>query len=318
MSVRNNALSQQRKLQVAREFGFNTTAFLHDAHVPGQPRRIDVFTPSREKRFSTDAVLGATLYIFERLDPEDPALYGAGREPCKSGGGPSSGNHPAVSGCTLQTKVGPIHAQFDASRHVAVIEVPHDIHVHARETPADEVLAVQKRLLTSPDKDKMKASYPIVSLRQGLTFTMVDFTTCPALMDLLTAGDSAQPAMDAGWQVAAGDGDVQPSDFTGTVYFTQLQTDYAEEPYITRLHVRMIANGVEEAVTPTGCCALAAQLALQKGEKGSRHVYAIEQGVEMGRRSQLCVEVMLDSQGTRVARLVLSGRAAFTTEGRLL
>lgn len=314
MSVRNDALSQHRKQQIAREFGFHTTAFLHDAPAPGKPHGIDIFTPSREKRFSGEAVLGTALYIFKKLDVEGSALYGEAHA-SKDGGG---GNRPTVSGCTLQTKVGPIHTQFDAGRQVAVVEVPHDIHVHGRETPADEILAVQKRLLTSSDRDKMKASYPIVSLSQGLTFTLVDFTTCPALMGLLTAGDSPQPAMDAGWRVAAGDGGVQPSEFTGTVYFTQLQTDHAEEPYITRLHVRMIAHGVEEPVTPTGCCALAAQLALHKYEKGSRHVYAIEQGVEMGRRSQLCVEVMLDGQGTKVARLVLSGRAAFITEGRLL
>ncbi|KAL1959823.1 hypothetical protein VTO42DRAFT_968 [Malbranchea cinnamomea] len=226
-------------------------------------------------------------------------------------------NHPHVSSCMLQTKAGTIPTQFDAERRVAVVEVPHNIHIHARETPADEILAVQRQLMNSPDKDKMKASYPIVSLDRGQTFTLVDFTTCPSLMAQLEVGEAPDPYLDAGWRVAPGD-DCDGYTFCGCMYFLQLQTDFTEEPHITRLQARMITNGVEEAVTPSGICALAAYLSLQKGDKIGRYVYAVEQGVEIGRRSQLCVEVGLNAKGTRVSRLILSGRAAFITEGKLL
>jgi predicted PhzF superfamily epimerase YddE/YHI9 len=77
-------------------------------------------------------------------------------------------------------------------------------------------------------------------------------------------------------------------------------------------------SGREEAATPSGCCALAAYLALQKGEKGSRHAYAIMQGLEMVRPSQFCVEVRLNDQGTKVTRIILSGRGVFVSEGKLL
>jgi hypothetical protein len=319
--VRSNALSQERKQKIAREFGFNNTAFLHDAPSPGKPRQLDFFTPAQELRFSGEAILGAALFICQKLDLEDLALSGSPQSP-------PPGQRSGPCRCILQTKTGLVHAQFDAGRQVAVIDVPHEIHTHARETPTDEILAVQRKLTTSPDKDKMKASYPIVSLRRGLTFTLVDFTTCPSLMGLLTAGESPDPKQDAGWQ-AAGGPPAAPGDdsaaattpitaFCGCVYFIQLQTDFTEEPYITRLQVRMIANGREEAVTPTGCCALAAHLALQKGGQGARHAFAVEQGVEIGRRSQLCVEVRLNDQGTQVSRVILSGRGVFITEGKLL
>jgi hypothetical protein len=219
VSVRSNALSQERKQKIAREFGFNTTAFLHDAPSPGKPRQLDVFTPAHEQRFSGEAILGAALYICQKLDLEDLALSGSPPPP------PPQGQRSGPCRCTLQTKAGLVHAQFDAGRQVAVIDVPHEIHIHARETPMDEILAVQRQLATSPDKDKMKASYPIVSLRRGLTFTLVDFTTCPSLMNLLTAGESPDPKQDAGWQVAGGPppptaaATTPITAFSGCVYF---------------------------------------------------------------------------------------------------
>jgi len=44
VSVRGNALTQQRKSLIAREFGYSETVFVHDAPGPGLPRRIDIFT----------------------------------------------------------------------------------------------------------------------------------------------------------------------------------------------------------------------------------------------------------------------------------
>lgn len=307
MSVRNDALSQERKQNIAREFGFCSTAFLHEAPSPDQPRKVEIFTPNEELPYSAEAVLGTALYIFQKLEIEDLTL--SDPQTTKKNG--------HISSCMLQTKAGIIPTQFDAERQVAVVEVPHNIHIHGRETPADEILAVQRQLMTHPDHDKMKASYPIVSLEQGQTFTLVDFTTCPTLLSQLEVGEAPDPYMDAGWRVALGE-DGERYTFCGCMYFLQLQTDFTEEPHVTRLQARMITNGVEEAVTPSGICALAAYLALQKGDRSGRYVYAIEQGIEIGRRSQLCVEVRLNAKGTKVSRLILSGRAAFITEGKLL
>lgn len=308
MSVRNDALSHERKQNIAREFGFCSTAFLHEAASPKEPRKVEIFTPNEELPYSAEAVLGTALYIYQKLEIEDATLS----DPQTTKGG-----HSHISSCMLQTKAGIIPTQFDADRSVAVVEVPHDIHIHGRETPTDEILAVQRNLFTSPDRDRMKASYPIVSLEQGQTFTLVDFTTCPSLMSQLEVGEAPDPYMDAGWRVALGE-DGERYTFCGCMYFIQLQTDFTEEPQITRLQARMITNGVEEAVTPSGICALAAYLALQRGDKSGRYVFAIEQGVEIGRRSQLLVEVRLNAKGTKVSRLILSGRAAFITEGKLL
>lgn len=331
VSVRNNVLSRQRKQQIAKEFGYATTAFLHDAQI-GQPRKIELYSPGVERRFAADAVLGTAHYIFQKLNNEDLTL--------SAPSGVSSPPHAPprhLTRCALQTASGTIQASYDPSRQIAAVEVPHDIHVHARETPKDEILAVQRKLVTNPQSDKMKGSYSVVSIVPGLTYTLVDFTTCPTLMALLRPGEAPEPDLYGGWNSAStpaspADELQQPKLWTwatsaptspnsatpGAVYFVQLQTDFTEEPYITRLQVRVISEGSEDAATASGCCALAVYLALQKGGKNSRHAYAIEQGVQMGRPSQLCIEVRLNEHGTGVSRITLSGRATFVMEGRLL
>ncbi|EEP81946.1 predicted protein [Uncinocarpus reesii 1704] len=326
VSVRSNALTYQQKHQIAKEFNHPTTAFLHDGPHPYQPRKLELFSPKGERDFAADAVLGTAQYIFQCLMTSDDAV-------ALPSPNIAAGNKPGakLSKSALQTKAGVIQAYFDPARQVAAIEVPFDLHVHGKETPKDEILAVQRKLGTSPHVDKMKASYSVVSIHKGVTFTLVDFTTSPALISLLRPGEAPEPNLDAGWRAAKSTGNgattpttttppslSSPPSFCGAVYFIQLQTDFTEEPYITRLEVRVIADGVEEAASASGCCALAAHLAMQKGGKGSRHAYAIEQGIEMGRRSQLCIEVRLNEQGTGVSRITLSGRATMVMEGRLL
>jgi len=305
VSVRNNALSQQKKQQIAKEFNYAATAFLHDAPHAGQARKVDLFSPTEELDFAGHAVLGTAHYIFQKLEAEEHAPSG-GRIPR---------GQPQTAKCSLHTKAGLIQSHFDAVRQVAAIDVPHEVHVHALETTKDEILAVQGQLLSSQDTAKMKGSYPVVSIAKGLAFTLVDFTTCPTLQSLLRPGEAPDPSLDAGWKPTSSEAPLQ---ICGCVYFLQLQTDFTDEPYITRLQVRAIAGGIEEAATASGCCALAAYLSLQKGGRNSRHAYAIEQGDEIGRRSQLCIEVRLNEHGTGVARVTLSARATFVLEGRLL
>ncbi|EDN08890.1 predicted protein [Histoplasma mississippiense (nom. inval.)] len=221
-------LSRARKQRIALEFGYVNIVFLHDAPQPGLSRKVEIFSKTGERSFSGRAVLGAAHYIFQKLEAEDSILISdwsnlPAAEIQQKRQAPKS-----INRCTLETEGGLIQAHYDPARQVAAIEIPHNIHIHARETTKDEVLAVQ---------------------REGA-----------------------------------------PTPFCGCVYFLQLQTDFTEEPYITRLRVRVIAAGLEETASASGCSALAAYLALQKGGANSRHAYAIEQGVDIGRASQLRVE----------------------------
>lgn len=49
VSVRGNALTQQRKSLIAKEFRYSETVFLHDAPGPGQPRLCEIFTETGEE-----------------------------------------------------------------------------------------------------------------------------------------------------------------------------------------------------------------------------------------------------------------------------
>ncbi|KAI2085104.1 hypothetical protein LOZ36_004272 [Ophidiomyces ophidiicola] len=338
VSVRGDALSYQQKQQIAREFNHPTTAFLHDApHYSSRPRKLELFSPGAERNFAAGAVLGTAQYIFQNLMNEDDAASAAFA--ALPNPGIPTGHTPGakLTKCALETKAGVIQAHFDPARRIAAIDVPVDVHVHAKETPRDEILAVQRSLRASPLVDRMKASYAVVSIYRGLAFTLVDFTTCPTLISLLQPGETPEPSLDIGWKSAPASGASTPTttitmttttttktspapvvECYGAVYFIQLQTDFTEEPYITRLVVRVIAGGVEEAASASGCCALAAYLALQKGGASSRHAFAIEQGIEMGRKSQLCIDVRLNEQGTGVVKIMLSGKMTLAMEGRLL
>ncbi|KAI1982948.1 hypothetical protein LOZ54_005162 [Ophidiomyces ophidiicola] len=336
VSVRGDALSYQQKQQIAREFNHPTTAFLRDApHYSSRPRKLELFSPGAERNFAAGAVLGTAQYIFQNLMNEDDAASAALPNPSIP-----TGHTPGakLSKCALETKAGVIQAHFDPARRIAAIDVPVDVHVHAKETPRDEILAVQRSLRASPLVDRMKVSYAVVSIYRGLAFTLVDFTTCPTLISLLQPGETPEPSLDIGWKSAPASGASTPTttitmtttttttktspapvvECYGAVYFIQLQTDFTEEPYITRLVVRVIAGGVEEAAGASGCCALAAYLALQKGGASSRHAFAIEQGIEMGRKSQLCIDLRLNEQGTGVVKIMLSGKMTLAMEGRLL
>ncbi|OAX81163.1 hypothetical protein ACJ72_04496 [Emergomyces africanus] len=317
VSVRNNALSQARKQRIALEFGYVNTVFLHDAPEPHLPRKLEIFSTSEERSFSGQAVVGTAHYIFQKLEGQDSISIRNWSNPTTAEIQQKQRNPKTICRCTLETKGGVIQCHYDPTRQVAAIEIPHNVHIHARETTKDEVIAVQRQLLPHPEEtDKMKGSYPIFSIAPGMTFTLVDFTSCPSLLSRLEPGFAPEPDLDAGWAVRAAED--APSPFCGCVYFLQLQTDFTEEPYITRLRVRVIAAGLEEAASASGCSALAAYLALQKGGANSRHAYAIEQGVDIGRASQLCVEVRLNKTGTEVLRVTLSAKATFVMEGKLL
>lgn len=67
--MRGNAISQERKSLIAREFGYSETVFLHDAPGPGLPRRLDIFTEQGvEIPFAGHPVCFVVFWIFELIN----------------------------------------------------------------------------------------------------------------------------------------------------------------------------------------------------------------------------------------------------------
>ncbi|KAI5292187.1 hypothetical protein KEM55_008012, partial [Ascosphaera atra] len=236
VKVGNVPIAPDREQKIAREFGFVTTAFLHNpkGHMPTY--EVELYSPRYEHVFSARALLGVAHYIFRSFQPSanPPSSPPTG----KADGKPLDPKHKFQS-CLVRTKYAEIQARYDPARHIAAIEIPHDCHVHGIETTKDEVLAVQRKMGTHPQASKMKASYPIFSLSKGFTYTLVDFTDTPQLLRALAPGQAPDPEIDEEWKYSP----EQPGNaVVGAVYYVQLQTDYTEEPYITRLEVRCIKN----------------------------------------------------------------------------
>jgi PhzF family phenazine biosynthesis protein len=78
----------------------------------------------------------------------------------------------------------------------------------------------------------------------------------------------------------------------------------------------MISQRIEDPATGSAASDLAAYLSLVEGKPGQSLKYAITQGVEMGRRSEIKIEVVLKSE-SGIDKIVLEGGAVRVMEGRL-
>jgi predicted PhzF superfamily epimerase YddE/YHI9 len=239
----------------------------------------------------------------------------------------------------LMTKAGPISIFFNPYRQVAACAVPHNILVHKSRVSIDDVLAVQPQVKMVPSMERVKGkSYPIVSIVKGMTFCLVDLTDAPDVLTALRAGEAPHMTLDEEWN----------SGFCGAIYYERRAEDKGSEPTIHNMHVRMITQGIEDPGTGSGNCALACYLALTAGESRQKHgvkstvgdedlasktekikledktdhyVFAIEQGLEMGRKCTIAVEVDIKEaeDGKReVSGLLLSGRATFFSRGEIM
>ncbi|OQV01534.1 hypothetical protein CLAIMM_06875 [Cladophialophora immunda] len=334
VSVHGHALSQKRKAQIAKEFKFSETAFLHDAPGPGHPRLLEIFTETGEELpFAGHPVIGAAYYIFSYLERMH---YG----------GPADRDTQKQT-AVLLTKAGRIPIFFNPYRQVAACAVPFSYHIHAHRVPIEKIISTQPHIQIVPTIDKEKdKTFPLVSIVKGMTFVLVDLTDNAEIFGALQGGKSPEAELDAEWS---------PS-FVGCMYYKVLaKNEQPGEPAIHNVQARMISHGIEDPGTGSACCALACYLALNDagspsepkkpaeeatdkgtadselakkteelkvGEaKNERKVFGIQQGAEMGRLCTIAVEVDVktDAHGKRsIANVILSGRANLHLKGEIL
>lgn len=145
-----------------------------------------------------------------------------------------------------------------------------------------------------------------------MTFVLVELPTLEALGGVTSSVvDSPYvfDSLDEGWR----------SGFLGTMYYVSLGTrdSNGRKQYRTR----MLDDG-EDSGTGSASCALGAWLSMQeeepveKGKQSELFGYAFTQGVEMGRRNEITVDVRRDGTG-KVEEVILSGTAVAVMEGSL-
>lgn len=281
-----SALTQDRKQQIAREFNFSETVFLHEATESPSERRVEIFTTTEELPFAGHPTIGTVCHVLAAVS--------------------TSAERQAV---TLVTKAGKIGAIYSCGR--AVARIPHNVHVHEARADWSDLSRTQLAYVYDKlvqQRERCSQSFPVVSIVKGMTFVLIDFPSVEDYLEVLQAGG---PGLTSTGRFL--DEDWKPS-FVGPYFYVVLEDD----GHSTRVRARMIEATIgEDPATGSAACTLSAYLALKAGGAGKCSSYSIEQGVDMGRSSQIGVEVKLDETGKGVEWVELSGTAILVTEGTL-
>lgn len=281
VDITDKSLTHQRKQQIAREFNFSESVFLTHGG-PGRNPRAEIFTPVNEMEFAGHPVIGSGHVLFQGL----------------------LGSYGYSQSMTLDTKAGPVTIEYDPAAKVVLAGVPHNVHVHEKQAPLSALVATQKGLA---DVAGLDSTYPTVSMVKGVTYVLADFTKQPDGFANLTAGPSPTIDLDDDWS---------PS-FVGVMYYRTLQSRVEEETTIWDLRVRMIAIDLEDPACGSGSCSLGSYLALRSGQQSRKHRFNIDQGSEIGRDSQIIVNIELNESRDKVGSMQLAGPAALVAQGKI-
>ncbi|KAJ5175450.1 uncharacterized protein N7482_001327 [Penicillium canariense] len=273
-------LTQRQKHIITLEFNLSETIFVYPVQDPTK-RTIDIFTLECEIPFAGHPTIGAASW-FLRLSGD------------------------AVT--SLVTKSGEIPIRIaDGDSEAVAAQIAHNTRIHAKRFPLADLLHLHPTLKTYfPDAS---TSFPLFSIVQGMSQTFIELPSLEALAEVTraTGGDllSAEndQYLDAGWQ----------SGLICTYFFVRGVADVTGQ---TVIRTRMILGSLEDPATGSAASGLASYLALTEGSTGQECRYHFVQGVEMGRRSDIGVQVVLGVE-RNIEQVVLTGTAVQVSEGTI-
>jgi len=194
---------------------------------------------------------------------------------------------------TLITKAGRISIDVDEESEGVKAEIPQNFHRHS---------VTFKSSLSGKEN-------PTASIVNGMSFILVELPDLESLGRVKEEGnlnkDTYNPSvLDEGWR----DG------LVGTMYFVSQGVDgLGRKRYRTRMFVSSEDPGTGSASSALGC-----YLALEDGGEGKEtSKFVFEQGVEMGRRNEIVVDVVRTEDGKGIKKVLLSGEAVAVMEGTL-
>lgn len=287
--------TQAQKQAVAREFNLSETIFIHEpAASPGgsSSRTVDIFVTNAEIPFAGHPTIGAAV-----------SLLSDGR-----GGG-------AVD--TIVTKAGPIPVS-STGPNAARAAIPHNVHLHAkrlRDLLASPSAHLLEGLSAVPGVRAAELDAPVYSIVNGMAFVLVEL---PSLEALAQAAESpftgpVGALLDEGWQ----------SGLCCRFYYVRTSTRAAAADNedggveVMTLRTRMIDALCEDPATGSASSALCCYLSAALGEQHApKRRYELTQGVEMGRESNIVVDVTMKENA--IDQVHLSGQAVKVMKGTLV
>ncbi|KAK0114000.1 hypothetical protein ONS95_014243 [Cadophora gregata] len=193
---------------------------------------------------------------------------------------------------TVITKAGKIPIEKDEQTGQVKAEIPFDFHIHEKtfESPLNGI------------------KNPVTSIVNGMSFIYVvlpDLETLAKAKENLHGNTYDPSVLDDGWK----------NGLVGTMYLVAQGTDeFGRKKYRTRMFGSREDPGTGSASSGLGCW-LAGQEDKSLGKGPFK--YAFTQGVEMGRKNEIGVEVTRGENGEGIKRVVLSGTATPVMEGTL-
>jgi PhzF family phenazine biosynthesis protein len=119
------------------------------------------------------------------------------------------------------------------------------------------------------------------------------------------SGKRPEVRLDRGWEVG----------FVAALFYVRVGEEEVEGGMRVMMRTRMIEGVMEDPATGSASCALSAFLSLKSREKVV--AYELTQGVEMGRQSDIGIEVTLNDALDGVERLEMSGSSVKVMEGKV-
>lgn len=236
---------------------------------------------------------------------------------------------------TLTPPAGPIHlltsppspgGSTPATTATVTATIPHDVHYHSRTLRSlyelgDKAVTAQiePALHADPDVRTAELDAPLVSIVKGMTFLLVALPSLAHLAKVGVGGEHSR--LDVASYVSLLDAGSWGHGFVARYYFVRQTVAAAEDGTRTEtLRARMVELGFEDPATGSAAASLACWLA-REGEVDRLRV-RIAQGVEIGRRSEIEVEVVSGVRGeegrvVEEVRLGGSARVVMSGEFRL-
>ncbi|KAJ4287048.1 hypothetical protein N0V88_007813 [Collariella sp. IMI 366227] len=277
-------LTQATKQRIADEFNLSETVFLHtldsEPNITSSTRQIDIFTIGSELTFAGHPTIGSAHLVKHIL----------------------GWTHIT----TLLTKAGPIPITSltqEGKQARVRASIPHAVHIHANTlasllTSPTAYPLITTGLSSDPDLRAAELAAPVVSIVRGMTFLLIELPSLEVLAKVSSAGSGLDFAKLEGLRIkGSGRGLVGSSVEEG-----------GKKEFAVR--TRMLAEGFEDPATGSAASALASYLTiLKRAVEGAR--FTITQGVEMGRRSEIEVEIVarVDDGEVRIGEVLLGGTA---------